>query len=202
MGPKCSCLFNKEEPTTFYFKQYATNELNKSKNSKTASMNNKANGQPKNNFSEFPFIFLVKLQSIIRGYLKRKYFVNEEKKDLEVETNKMINDLRKKYSSEASKLALEAYPQFNQNGWSKFYQDDKFVNNNYGRMFNVRLSIQSDSFYIGQMNINNEKNGYGELTYKDGSKLIGSWNNDSFKGWGRYIDVNGNLTEGKLLLCL
>ena len=59
-----------------------------------------------------------------------------------------------------------------------------------GRCLKTKILLyQNDSFYIGQVNINNKKHGIGKLTYKDGTRYQGFWINDKFTGWGRIMET-------------
>ena len=64
-------------------------------------------------------------------------------------------------------------------GWKKYYsgsEHNNTFNYNYGKVFDTKILLyQNDSFYIGQVNINNKKHGIGKLTYKDGKRYQGFW---------------------------
>jgi hypothetical protein len=107
------------------------------------------------------------------------------------------------------------YPPFEKDGWKKFYSEGEVKFNDpeypalnsllivdYGKVFNTVLRRYSDdnSFYTGNVNEEGKRHGFGELFYKDGKKYQGHWINNEFMGWGRYIDIEGNLNEGIIYL--
>ena len=52
------------------------------------------------------------------------------------------------------------------------------------------------SFYVGEVNIENQLHGKGILTQKDGTKYNGTFERNIFTGVGRIIDSEGTLFEG------
>jgi hypothetical protein len=192
MGQKCSCLFN-DENQIFLFRQFGTNEIsNKSKG--TTTLNSQISMNIKN-FNEFPYLQITKLQGLVRGFVKRKYFKKKERYELEQLTNSLLHELENKYSNEFTIKSKSIYPPFDKNGWTKYYESDV---NNKEKCLRVKLIKEIDAYYVGGVNLKKEKHGYGELTNKDGSKLLGNWVNNNFTGWGRFIDTRGNLAEGKI----
>ena len=71
--------------------------------------------------------------------------------------------------------------------------------NNYKKSFYSKLkfySLINDSIYIGYVNINGERHGYGKLIQKNGMKLEGFWKEGLLEGWGRITDEEGGIKEG------
>ena len=71
--------------------------------------------------------------------------------------------------------------------------------NNYKKSFYSKLKFNSlinDSIYIGYVNINGERHGYGKLIQKNGMKLEGFWKEGLLEGWGRITDEEGGIKEG------
>ena len=71
--------------------------------------------------------------------------------------------------------------------------------NNYKKSFYSKLKFNSlinDSIYIGYVNINGERHGYGKLIQKNGMKLEGFWKDGFLEGWGRITDEEGGIKEG------
>ena len=62
----------------------------------------------------------------------------------------------------------------------------------YDRINNYALSI-----YKGDINIDNQPNGYGIKITRQGEKYIGYWKNGSFTGWNCLIDKKGDVYMGK-----
>lgn len=59
-------------------------------------------------------------------------------------------------------------------------------------------SSDRSSVYKGEVNSNNEKDGYGVLYLRSKEKYEGNWIKNEFTGWGRYTDRSGSIYEGKL----
>ena len=90
-------------------------------------------------------------------------------------------------------------------GWKKFYpQNNPFFNYDKGFVihYGVKILYPNDpyrvSIYEGDVNINNEKHGFGRLTTTKGV-FLGEWRNDQFTGWGRETRRNGKILEGKYI---
>ena len=70
---------------------------------------------------------------------------------------------------------------------------------NYKKTFYSKLkfySLINDSIYIGFVNINGEKHGYGKLIQKNGKQYEGFWAEGILEGWGRITDEEGTIREG------
>ena len=94
---------------------------------------------------------------------------------------------------------------FNLEGWKKFYPpNDPFFNFNKGFVipFGIKIEHPNDpnkvSVYEGDINIKNEKHGFGRLTTVK-SVFLGVWRNDQFTGWGRETRRSGKVLEGKYI---
>lgn len=57
-------------------------------------------------------------------------------------------------------------------------------------------SLINDSIYIGYVDINGEKHGYGKLIQKNGMQYEGFWREGVLEGWGRITDEEGGIKEG------
>lgn len=194
MGPRCSCM-NKEDGTTFYFNPIQNKEADEKGGRAKASIV-KNTSKNEDNQEELSLLSLCQLQGLARGFiLRRRYNKHSLKRDLQQEQRKFFEGVRRQYTKDNLKNADEKYHKFDINGWKKFYENGK-CQFNYGRIFNTQF-LKNDGMYVGQVNLANQKHGQGELLLKDGSKFTGSWVDNQFKGWGRFIDVNGNLNEGK-----
>lgn len=73
----------------------------------------------------------------------------------------------------------------------------------YNKLINLSLNesliIYDDlSFYYGQLNILNERHGFGYLI-SNNNKYHGSWVYNEFTGYGRHIDDKGFISEGKYI---
>ena len=154
-------------------------------------------------------IKIIKIQSDYRGYNLRKKYNSYLKQNLIDETNQLIKDLTEQYTKFNLKRAESLIgTKFDKNGWKNFYIDNnnenqEEINNlftyDYGKTYKCKLLIIQGlipSFYIGEININYEMQGYGVLLKNDGSKYEGFWRKNYFTGWGRLIDIDGTLYEG------
>ena len=95
---------------------------------------------------------------------------------------------------------------FNPDLWKNFYPiNDPFFNydcgNSLEEMKIKRRNKENPEIietYEGQVNENKERHGLGKLTL-DNKILMGHWRNDDFTGWGREINNNGDIYEGKFV---
>ena len=142
------------------------------------------------------------IQSVFRGYIYRKNYKFIKQKQIQ-ETNQLLTEFIEQYTKLNLKRAESLIgTKFDINGYKLYYNDEneinKLFNYNYGQIFNTKLLIISGiipSFYTGQVNINNQRHGFGMLLKNDGSKYEGHWKNNIFNGWGRFIDYDGTLIE-------
>ena len=142
------------------------------------------------------------IQSVFRGYIFRKNYKFLKQKQIQ-ETNQLLTEFIEQYTKLNLKRAESLIgTKFDINGYKLYYNDEneinKLFNYNYGQIFNTKLLIISGiipSFYTGQVNINNQRHGFGILLKNDGSKYEGHWKNNIFNGWGRFIDYDGTLIE-------
>ena len=149
----------------------------------------------------------IKIQSIYQGYIYRKKYNNYIKQKQIEESNQLLKDLIEQYTKFNLKRAESLIgTKLDKNGYKNYYKDQNQINNlfnyNYGKIFYTKLLIYHDTisaFYSGEVNLNNEKHGYGILLKSDGSKFEGSWIKDNFTGWGRFIDYDGTLIESNFI---
>jgi hypothetical protein len=194
MGPRCSCM-NREDGTTFYFNQNMQKDATE-KNTRAKGSLIKNTPFDNEEQEELTFRLLTRLQGLARAFILRiRYKKYGLKSELQQEQKKFIDDIKRQFRNENTLKADEKYPPFDPNGWTKFYDDDK-CKLDYGKVSKT-VTFKNDSLYTGEINMLNQKHGHGELLLKDGSKFVGSWFNNQFKGWGRFIDTQGNLSEGK-----
>ena len=90
-------------------------------------------------------------------------------------------------------------------GWKKFYPpNDQFFNFKKGFVipYGIKIRHPNDpknvSVYEGDINIKNQKHGFGRLTTVK-SVFLGEWRNDQFTGWGRETRRSGKVLEGKYI---
>ena len=94
---------------------------------------------------------------------------------------------------------------FNLQGWKKFYPpNDPFFSFQKGFVIPTGIKIRHPNdpekvqVYEGDININNERHGFGRLTTTK-SVFLGEWRNDRFTGWGRETRRSGKVLEGKYI---
>ena len=152
---------------------------------------------------------IIKIQSVYRGYIFRKKYKQYIKQRQIEEMNQLIDDLTNQYTKYNLKKAENLIgTKFNIDGWKTLYSDmdtnsiSQYVNYDYGTVYQCKLLIISGiipSFYIGKVNIDYARHGYGVLLQNDGCKYEGFWRKNYFTGWGRFIDSDGTLYEGCFL---
>jgi len=141
---------------------------------------------------------LIKLESCIKGFLLRKNF-NEYSENLKKNNNNYIKIIFTKYNSSNLAKAEEHRPvPYNKEGWKQFYYEcsEKFKKNYGKRFFTNLLVINDEEIYIGEINYEYKKHGYGYSIYKNGCKFTGFWWESYFEGWGEYIDIDANIFHG------
>ena len=57
-------------------------------------------------------------------------------------------------------------------------------------------TIIQETIYIGSINIDGERHGYGKLIQKNGIKIEGFWREGTLEGYGRVTDEDGQIFEG------
>ena len=102
-----------------------------------------------------------------------------------------------------NQLIFKDFDDFSPDLWKKFYpKDAKFFNYEKGNVINSQTTYQNDmdetETYIGELNQNGEKNGFGKLI-SNNKKRIGTWRKNQFTGWGREVRGEGELYEGRFL---
>ena len=95
-------------------------------------------------------------------------------------------------------LECKEFDDFSQNGWEKFYPNDRFFKFPKEGIIHDQLIIKNDEIYKGDINKNKEKHGFGRFSSQH-IKRIGMWRRDNFTGWGKEIKENGDIFEGKFI---
>ena len=142
-----------------------------------------------------------KIQKKWRNHFFRK-ILETKKPQLRLESE---NFLKAQYElcDKAGPIAPD--DDFNLQGWKKFYPpNDQFFNFNKGFVipYGIKIKHPNDpknvSVYEGDINIKNQKHGFGRLTTVK-SVFLGEWRNDQFTGWGRETRRSGKVLEGKYI---
>jgi hypothetical protein len=224
MGQACGYICNKEgENNTYYFPDSESKEHTKqpsftaiSNQEFTKAMNKKisdndrsaytSSNTTKNQFDsirspeQLKKLFgsksllekLINLQAIVRGHLIR----SEVKVKLEENYKIMLQYSYQKFK--VSKI------EENERRFHEYSDPTSYISNHsfYAlmgerRFFNKMLN-EFDSFYVGEVNLKNEKHGFGRFINLDGYLYHGYWVKNQFTGNGRMIDSKGILYEGKI----
>lgn len=86
---------------------------------------------------------------------------------------------------------------------TKFTINKSATNSSNGSTSNTDMNTSSPfqedytSYYYGEVNINNERHGYGEFLSDNKTFYIGYWIKNKFEGFGTIIDAKGFIYEGK-----
>jgi hypothetical protein len=144
---------------------------------------------------------IVLIQSYIRGYQYRKMFPNI-KQSLKIILSKKIESSKLLYE-QSFQLQDPLKPPFDVNSYKKYYPsqtiDQLTTQIKNDLLLPCKLLIYNDntSYYIGHVNIANQRNGKGILIdYKTNSKREGFWCKNKLIGWSRITDSKGNIFEG------
>lgn len=154
---------------------------------------------------------IEKLQAMIKGVLFRFNFISYIKNELISEEKELINKITNEYTCNNVKLAESMHDISNNQNYkikicsvlsTKILLQQIHQRNNYNITSShlasscINNDITMDSLYIGHININNVRHGYGSLLIKNGSKYTGYWLNGEFSGYGTLITKNGTLYQG------
>lgn len=103
------------------------------------------------------------------------------------------------------KLKLKTKIHYDTVGWKRFYPlGDKIFLVNYGKVFQTDLLIDKEKlyYYVGEVDIENKRHGYGVLTYLNGIQMEGFWIRNNFTGWNCYLDIDGNVYIGMIWIII
>lgn len=96
-------------------------------------------------------------------------------------------------------------PNFDPLGWRNFYPlDDQFFNFDYGETYPDQVQIinngnlEGAQVYIGEMNAQGERHGFGVLHTSDCIRR-GAFRNGQFCGWGREARSEGDVITGRFV---
>jgi hypothetical protein len=145
----------------------------------------------KNALDEVDLTKLSKIQYKLVYHLHRKKF-EKMKKELEENAQKFFNSKVSKFENKDL-----FYPKFDSSNFESIFHDNPIIKEK-GKVFllNTKNLLKNNTFYSGQTSIANKKYGLGKLRLADKRSYEGFWIDDVFI-CGRYIDMSGNLFEGK-----
>ena len=147
---------------------------------------------------------IILIQAIFKGYIYRKKVFPFEKITFEEEIVTKIKELYNKYLTPnlksmetllGTKINEESYKNLLINSHSN-NSNIQFKEKRYFTKLLILKYEGVNSFYIGEVNINNELNGKGILINELGCKYDGSFEKNKFTGIGKLIDEEGNYYEG------
>ena len=177
------------------FKKMDSNETNNFFANKAMSI-----AYRRQSFHPNKFLGIFKIQKFIRGYLYRKKQLNEVIKMLKSETLFRLKELYSKYLTDNLKKQEEQIGiSHNENSYKTLLLIKTQIPENSKNLFSTLYILKYDNidgFYIGEVDINNNLNGRGILTLKNGSKYNGNFIKNKFTGKGYYIDQDGIYYEG------
>ncbi len=154
----------------------------------------------KTTFQPNKFLGVLKIQKLYRGFIFRKNYFPQIKKELEtllftLLKNKYNNYLTDNLKKQEKNLGIV----HNENEYKTLLLIKKDIDKSSHNLF-TNLYIfkykNIDSFYVGEVDINNNLNGRGILTLSDGTKYNGNFVNNSFTGKGFLIDNEGEFKKG------
>ena len=132
---------------------------------------------------------IIKLQSIIKGFLLRKKINSKN----DMNEKKEISLDYKTDAQENNPLIVRLnnlLPKFELNEKEIYY-----INNT-----NLKISAfkyNNNSVYKGMIDNNNLREGFGKLYLPDGSIYKGFFHNNKMEGRGRFLNINGYVYEGE-----
>ena len=163
------------------------------------SNNNNFYSKPKETSKKINKTPEIKIQAVVRSYLFRKKFF--EKEGIK---NKLLNETAEIIKQKDSEFIPET-----------LLETDKIIKRDLNDDFLLKLEAKNTQrqnpnelkvktnclitkylngeqcLYKGELNINGEFNGYGELYFKNGKKYEGKFTNGKLNGYGRLINLFG-----------
>ena len=148
---------------------------------------------------------IKKIQKVYKGFIFRKKFIKENRKDLLIkESDEYINNKKKEYiSKNLMEIDTIIKKEFNDNFLDKL----QIKENTQKKKYLIKKNSKNEELflYIGELDLYNGINGYGELYLKNGKKYEGIFINGKLNGYGRLIDslkmrcYEGNFKDNELL---
>ena len=192
------------------------NNYSNSKSS-TNKYNNKQKIQNNKNYNASLIV------SFMKGYILRKKYKNYLKSELIKQGKDLYEEYLKITKNEKVSLILDS-PEGTQiyeylyTNWDEFYQEDpikeirskinkakkyskglifKYKNNNF-HSINIKECLGSAKYcYIGEVDLySNKKCGNGKIIYSNGAIEKGTYYNNEFIGWNKFVDDQGILYVG------
>ena len=155
---------------------------------------------------------IIKIQSVAKKIIYKLNFKRQQRSNLKIEENEEKFNMIKKFTTEILQKSLQLVRTSKLNIDKPF--EDMHILNSYKEVLSIvntrkeGLSLpqsflvgKDNSFlYIGNVDINLSRNGHGILYMDNGEYYEGNWINNSFTGYGRFIGLDGVVTEGIFLI--
>ena len=175
--------------------------------SKRNIFDKKSNEEEKNNNNDRLYnpLLVIFIQKYFNGYFYRKRKFPKIKQKLLLKLEEQVKDLYNEYLTSNLKKQEESLGiNHSETSYKSLYSNSSSIGIGSALVGGLRLYTKLlilkykniPSFYVGEVNMNNELSGRGILMQKDGSKYNGTFENNIFTGVGRYIDKEGTLYEG------
>ena len=158
---------------------------------------------------------ITTIQRVYRGYSYRIKFTTTIKPALLIHHDQMLMQIQTSFTlniptidynnnSNNNFIHILCKDKFNPKGWTMYYPDtmcylfEHSLTFKHGILLPCALHIYNGntSYYIGKVNINNKRCGYGTLYDISGNIYEGTWDNDMLCGWCRVTENNVALSEG------
>jgi len=141
---------------------------------------------------------IISLQKFRRSIIENNYFKYTQKaKEVQKKNHQQFTFFTTSFINK-----MEQTRPFKLTNWKEFYTDSEdtshFQKTNPNNLQKIRI-IDEDSVYIGEVDSNHIKNGYGCMITSTGNLYKGNWVNNNLFGWCRIIKTN-ILYEGKLII--
>ena len=132
----------------------------------------------------------IKIQSTFRCFSYKKKFLESIKENLINSNKNTINTFEKLYTNKSYTLLLP----FIENHFDEsIYKNNKKLKT---ECLIKKYIDDEDCLYKGEIDIDNNFNGYGELYLKSGKKYEGVFKNNKLNGQGKLYDINNTCYEG------
>ncbi|KAL4434948.1 hypothetical protein ABPG74_017704 [Tetrahymena malaccensis] len=147
----------------------------------------KVGNQKMQNYEFVLYRNIVKIQSLLRGWLARRKFTKLRIDSYNKKVDQLLADFSIKHLSKFSKVSQfefdKPYPE----------QDTDDFNSRY---FRNPVLLENGAIYIGEWALD-KKYGKGIQVWKDGSIYQGYWIADKACGYGRLVHANGDIYYGE-----
>ncbi len=154
----------------------------------------------KTTFQPNKFLAIFKIQKVYRGFIFRKNYYPRIKNNLELFTFDLLKGYYNKYLTNNLRIQEENLGiNHSDNSYKTLLIIEKDRNKHSKNFFTKLYVLQYknvNSFYVGEVDINNDLNGRGILTLENGTKYNGNFIKNEFTGKGNLINKEGEYFKG------